>query len=71
MSTINASSYNPVTTATKAGFPVVVIFILKFIIQWSGSHIGTPVDDDAAYKASVGLWGAIIGAINWWKNRKR
>lgn len=68
---VSTSSYNPITTATKAGAPVVAILVLKSIVQWAGTHIGFDVDDDTSTKISVGFFGVVTGFINWWKNRKR
>lgn len=57
-------------TMKKAAPPFVVLFLIQALKQ-SLAQLQITVDDDTLYSIAIGGYGAVIGFINWLKNRNK
>lgn len=63
--------YQKRKTAAKVAVPATVLFFGPQVVQWIGSHIGFDIDDNTSYNVVTGIFSAVAGIRNWWKNRKK
>lgn len=62
--------YSIKKTVAKGGIPIALVVVVKILVEIAKSQ-GITIDDGTALTIAMSGYGAIVGFLNWLKNRKK